>query len=196
MTLLVLGLVVFLGVHSMRVFAEGTRTALVQRLGANGYKGLYSLLSLAGFVMIVVGYGAARQDPVALWAPMLWARHLASLLVLISLILLVASYVPRNGIKARLHHPMVLGVKTWAFAHLLANHLLSDLLLFGGFLVWAALSYRAARARDRAAGTVYPPGTLAGTVVAVVLGAAAWAFFAFYAHLAWFGVAPIARAAG
>lgn len=195
MSLLVLGLALFLGVHSLRIFAEGTRTALVGRLGANGFKVLYSVLSIVGFVLIVKGYAAARLDPVPLWAPMFWARHLASLLTLVALILLVAAYVPRNGIKARLHHPMVLGVKTWALAHLLANHTLADVLLFGGFLAWAALSYRAARARDRAAGTAYAQGTLAGTLAAVVLGAGAWAFFAFYAHVNWFGVAPIARAA-
>ena len=195
MILLVLGLVLFLGVHSLRIFAEGTRTALVGRLGANGFKAVYSVLSIVGFVLIVKGYAAARLDPVTLWAPMFWARHLASLLTLVALVLLAAAYVPRNGLKARLHHPMVLGVKTWALAHLLANHTLADLLLFGGVLAWAALSYRAARSRDRAAGTAYAPGTLAGTAATVVVGVGLWAFFAFYAHVNWFGVAPIARAA-
>lgn len=194
MTLLILGLVIFLGVHSVRVFAEGTRTALVAKLGANGYKGVYSVLSLVGFVLIVQGYAAARLDPVPLWTPMFWARHLASLLTLVALILVAAAYVPRNGLKARLRHPMVLGVKTWALAHLLANHTLADVLLFGGFLAWAALSYRAARARDRAEGAAPAAGTLAGTLATVVAGVLLWAFFAFYAHLNWIGVAPITRA--
>jgi uncharacterized membrane protein len=191
MTVLILGLVLFLGIHSVRIFAEDWRTRTRARLGENAWKGLYSLLSIAGFVLIVWGYGLARQHPVALWGyPPIWTRHLASLLTLVSFVLLFAAYVPRNGIKARLHHPMVLAVKVWALAHLIANHTLADLLLFGGFLVWAALSYRAARGRDRAAGTVYPAGTLAGTVATVVVGVAAWAGFAFWAHGAWIGIRP------
>ena len=94
-----------------------------------------------------------------LWLPPVAMRHIAALLTLVAFILLVAAYVPRNGIKARLHHPMVIGVKVWAFAHLLANGNLADVVLFGAFLVWAALSFRAARGRDRVAGTVYPTGS-------------------------------------
>lgn len=190
MTLLIIGLVVFLGVHSTRVFAEGWRTQMRAKLGDNGWKGIYSLLSIAGFVAIVYGYGQARLEPTVLWASPLWVKHLASLLTLLAFVLLVAAYVPGNGIKARLHHPMVLGVKVWALAHLIANNTLADLLLFGGFLVWAVLSFRAARGRDRAAGTVYPPGRLGATLATVGVGLAAWAGFAFWAHLAWIGVHP------
>ena len=193
MTLLVLGLVLFLGAHSVRIFAEGWRTAVRARIGENAWKGAYSLVSLAGFVLIVWGYGQARLDPVVLWTPMTWARHLASLLTLAAFVLLAAAYVPGNGIKARLHHPMVLGVKVWALSHLLANHTLADVLLFGSFLVWAVLDFRAARQRDRAAGTVYPAGTAARTGVAVGAGVLAWAVFAFWAHAAWIGVAPFGR---
>jgi uncharacterized membrane protein len=121
---------------------------------------------------------------------MTWARHLGALLTLVAFVLLAAAYVPGNAIKARLHHPMVLGVKVWALAHLLANHTLADLLLFGGFLLWAVLSFRAARQRDAAAGTVYRPGALVPTLATVVAGLAGWAFFAFWAHGAWFGVRP------
>ena len=120
----------------------------------------------------------------------MWTRHLASLLVLLAMVLLAAAYVPRNGIKARLHHPMVLSVKLWALAHLLANNTLADLLLFGSFLLWAVLDFRAARQRDRAVGTVYPAGTLAGTGLTVVVGLAAWAGVAFWAHAWLFGVRP------
>ncbi len=190
MTALVIGLLLFLGVHSVRVFAEPTRTRLRSQMGENGYKGLYTLASLLGFALIVWGFGQARQQPVPLWAPMLWARHLASLLMLLSFVLLAAAYVPRNGIKARLHHPMTLGVKTWALAHLLANNTLAEALLFGGFLVWSVLVFRAARARDRAAGTVYAAGTPAGTAITVVAGLVAWAVFAFWAHGFLFGVRP------
>jgi uncharacterized membrane protein len=190
MGMLVLGLVLFLGVHSVRVFGEGWRTQMRQRLGDNGWKGLYSVLSVLGLVLIVWGYGAARMQPVVLWPAMGWTRHLAALLTIPAFVLLVAAYVPGNGIKARVHHPMVLGVKVWAFSHLLANNMLADLLLFGGFLVWAVLSFRAARARDRAAGTVYPAGRLGPTLLTVAVGLAAWAGFAFWAHLAWIGVRP------
>jgi len=188
MGMLILGLVLFLGVHSVRVFGEGWRTQMRQRLGDNGWKGLYSVLSVVGLVLIVWGYGAARMQPVVLWPAMGWTRHLAALLTLPAFVLLVAAYIPGNGIKARVHHPMVLGVKVWAFSHLLANTMLADLLLFGGFLLWAALSFRAARARDRAAGTVYAAGRLGPTLLTVAVGLAAWAGFAFWAHQAWIGV--------
>ena len=190
MTLLILGLVIFLGVHSVRIFGEGFRTAQLARLGPNGWKGVYSLASIVGFALLVWGYGEARQTPVVLWAAPIWTRHLAALLMLLSFVLLAAAYVPRNGLKAKVHHPMVLGVKVWALAHLLANNTLADLLLFGAFLVWAVLSFRAARQRDRAAGTVYPAGTAAGTGITVVVGVVAWAVFAFWAHGFLIGVRP------
>jgi len=190
MTALILGLVIFLGVHSVRIYADSWRTGMRAKVGENAWKGVYSLVSIVGFVLIVWGYGQARLSPVPLWAPMLWTRHLAALLMLVSLILLAAAYVPKNGLKARLHHPMVLGVKVWALAHLLANHTLADLVLFGSFLAWAVLDYRSARQRDRAAGTVYPAGTAAGTLATLVVGTVAWVAFAFWAHAALFGVRP------
>lgn len=190
MTMLILGLILFLGVHSARVPGEAPRANLRQRMGDNGYKLAYSLLSVAGFVLIVAGYAASRESPQILWIAPIWTRHVAALLTIPAFVLLVATYVPGNSIKARLHHPMVLAVKLWAFAHLLANGMVADVLLFGGFLAWSALSFRAARARDRAAGTVYPPGRLVPTLVTVAVGLAAWAFFAFWAHGAWIGVKP------
>jgi len=190
MGMLILGLVIFLGVHSVRIVADGQRTQFIAQRGALAWKGLYSLLSIAGFVLLVWGYGLARQQPVVLWSPPLGMRHAASLLTLISFVLLAATYVPRNSIKARLHHPMVLAVKVWALGHLLANGTLADVLLFGSFLLWAVLSFKAARGRDRAAGTTYPAGTLAGTGIAVVVGVAAWLGFALWAHGVLIGVRP------
>ena len=191
MVILLLGLVLFLGVHSTRIVADGWRTATIARMGEMPWKAGYALLSIVGFVLIVWGFGLARQQPVQLWMPPRGMRHLASLLTLIAFVLLAATYVPRNAIKARLHHPMVLAVKVWALAHLLANGNLAHMVLFGTFLLWAALSFRAARARDRVAGTVYPAGTAAGTGITVVVGVAAWALFAFWAHGALIGVRPI-----
>ena len=191
MVMLLLGLVLFLGVHSTRIVANGWRSDMIGRFGEMPWKAAYAALSIAGFVLIVWGFGLARQQPVQLWMPPRGMRHLASLLTLIAFVLLAATYVPRNAIKARLHHPMVLAVKVWALAHLLANGNLAHMVLFGAFLVWAALSFRAARARDRVAGTVYPAGTAAGTGMTVVVGVAAWALFAFWAHGALIGVRPI-----
>ncbi len=191
MLVLILGLVLFLGVHSVRIVADGWRTATVARLGDGAWKGLYSVVSVAGFALIIWGYGLARQQPMVLWSPLpTGVKHLASLLTLLAFVLITAAYVPGNQIKAKLHHPMILGVKLWAFAHLVANNTLTDLLLFGGFLAWVVLSFRAARQRDKAAGTVYPAGKVAGTGITVVVGVAAWAGFALWAHAAWIGVRP------
>ena len=193
MTLLIVGLVLFLGVHSVRIVAEGWRQRTIARLGEGAWKGLYSVASLVGFIALVWGYGQARLDPTVLWATPVWTRHLASLLVLAAFVLLAAAYVPGNHLKAKLHHPMVLAVKVWALAHLLANNTLADLLLFGGFLLWAVLDFRAARGRDRANGTVYPAGQGVMTAITVVVGVAAWAVFAFWAHKALFGISPFGR---
>lgn len=190
MALLVLGLVLFLGIHSVRVFADDWRSRTIAQRGASAWKGIYTLLSLAGLVLIVWGYARARVAPVVLYVPPPGLRHVASLLMLLSFVLLAAANVPRNAIKARLHHPMVLGTKTWALAHLLANGTLADVLLFGGFLLWAVLLFRASRRRDRAQGTVYPTGTAAGTALTVVAGIAAWVVFAFWLHGWLFGVRP------
>ena len=190
MVLLMLGLVLFLGVHSTRVFADGWRTQFIAARGANAWKGLYAVLSIAGFALMLWGFGLARQQPVVLWNPPTWTRHLAALLTLPAFVLLAAAYIPGNSIKARLHHPMVLGVKVWAFSHLLVGRTLAAEVLFGAFLVWAVLSFRAARARDRAAGTVYAPGRAGPTVVAVAVGVVAWAGFAFWGHGALIGVRP------
>lgn len=194
MSTLLLGLILFLGVHSVRIVAEGWRQQQLQRRGEGAWKGIYSLVSVLGFVLIIWGYGQARQAPVVLWQPLpAGVKHLASLLTLVAFVLLAAAYVPRNGIKARLRHPMILGVKTWALAHLVSNNTLADLALFGGFLVWSVFSFRAARQRDRALGTRYPTGTMGATLLAVVLGLVLWAAFAFWAHGAWIGVRPFGR---
>jgi uncharacterized membrane protein len=193
MIVLLLGLVLFLGVHSVRIVAEPWRTSTIARIGANAWKGGYTLLSIVGLLLIIWGFGLARQQPVLLWVPPTAMKHLAALLMLISMVLLVAAYVPGNHLKARLHHPMVLGVKTWALAHLLANQLLAETLLFGAFLVWAVLNFRAARQRDRANGTVYAPGRMGPTLVVLVVGVLAWAAFAFWLHGPLFGVKPFGR---
>ena len=190
MTVLILGLMLFLGCHSVRIFADDWRAGQIRRLGPLGWKAVYSVLSLAGLAMVVWGYGAARVDSVPLWMPPIATRHIAALLMLLSFVLLTAAYVPGSRLKAKVRHPMVLGVKVWALAHLLANHTLADLVLFGSLLLWAVLDFRSSRQRDRAANSVYPAGTLSGTVATVAVGAVAWAVFAFWAHGWLFGVRP------
>ena len=187
---LVVGLLVFLGVHSVRIVAEPWRLRTRERLGEPVWKGLYSLLSLLGLGLIIWGFGLARQTPVQLWSPPVGMRHLASLLTLVSFVLLAAAYVPRNRIKARLHHPMVLAVKTWALAHLLANGNVAHVLLFGAFLVWAVLNFKASRQRDRRDGTVYIRGNTGATLITLVLGVAAWLAFAMWLHGYLIGVRP------
>lgn len=190
MLLLVLGLVLFLGVHSTRIVAEGWRTGMVARMGEVPWKAVYSVVSVVGFVLIVWGYGLARQNPVLLWAPLpAGVRHLSSLLTLAAFVLLVAAYVPRNHIKAKLKHPMIIGVKLWAFGHLIANNTLADLVLFGAFLVWAVLDFRSARRRPLPGSP--PKGEGVMTAVTVVVGVAAWAVFAFWLHARWIGVSPM-----
>jgi uncharacterized membrane protein len=191
MALLVLGLILFLGVHSTRIVADGWRGAMLGRWGERGWKGLYSVVSLVGFVLLCWGYARARQAPVALWTPPRGMNHLAALLMLVAFVLLVAAYVPRNAIKARLHHPMILAVKTWAVAHLLANGTLADVLLFGAFLLWAVFDFRSARQRDRVMGTTYPPGTVRGTTVTVIVGLVAYAVFLVWGHRWLIGVSPL-----
>lgn len=191
MSWLILGLVLFLGTHSVRIVAEGWRTQTIARMGAQPWKGVYSLVSVAGFILLIWGYGQARLDPVVLWVPPLPMRHIAGLLTLVAFIMLVATYVPGNSIKAKLRHPMILSVKVWAFAHLLSNGNLADVVLFGSFLLWAILDFRCARQRDRASGAMASQGTLSGTLLTVAVGLLAWAGFAFWAHRMLIGVSPM-----
>lgn len=198
MTLLILGLILFLAPHSVRIVADDWRSAQVARIGLPAWKGLYSVVSIVGLALIVWGYGIARTAPIEVWNPPVFTRHLASLFTLAAFVLLVAAYVPRNRIKAAIGHPMVAGVKLWAFAHLLANGTVADLLLFGSFLAWAIFDFRAARRRDRAAAAGATRGgasagaspSLAADVVVVLVGIGAWALFAFQLHGWLFGVRP------
>ena len=190
MMYLIAGLLLFLGVHSTRVFANDWRRQTLARMGEKPFKGIYALLSLAGFLLLLWGYGQARQQGVMLWNPPVFTRHLAAVLTLAAFVLLTAAYVPGNQIKAKLHHPMVLGTKVWALAHLLANGSLASTLLFGGFLLWSVLLFAASRRRDRREQTVYAPGNAKATAITVAVGGVAWAVFAFWLHRLVIGVSP------
>lgn len=190
MTLLILGLVIFLGLHSMRIVADGWRARTIARIGENGWKGIVSIGSIIGLLLIVWGYGIARQTPTVLWASPVWTRHLAALLTVPAFIGVVAAYVPGNHIKAAVGHPMIFGVLLWAAAHLLANGTVADLLLFGGFLLWAIVDYAAALRRAPAPGAARAGARWGPTVLTVMLGLVAWAVFAFWAHRVLIGVSP------
>lgn len=192
MSVLILGLVIFLGVHSVRIFADGWRSRQVARLGLHAWKGLYSVVAVVGFVLIVWGFGLARMHPVLLYVPSMWLRHLNALFTLVAFVLFFAAHAPPNHFKSAVGHPMVLGVKVWAFGHLLATGMLHDVVLFGAFLLWAIVSFASARRRDRLAGITYPAGTVKGDVGTVVIGVVAWALFAFLLHGWLIGVNPFA----
>jgi uncharacterized membrane protein len=187
MSILIIGLIIFLSLHSVRIFADGWRTEKRAQWGEGAWKGFYSVASIVGFGLIVWGYGLARQQPVVLWVPPVATRHIAALLMLFAIIMLVAAYVPGNAIKSKLRHPMTLSVKLWALAHLLANGNLADVLLFGSFLAWAVLCFITARKRDRMQGAAYVTGKTWPTVATFVLGLVAYGT-AIYLHKVLIGV--------
>ena len=198
MTWLILGLILFLGAHSVRVVADNWRAEKIAAWGDKAFKGVYTLVSILGFYLLVVGYGEARLQPLALWNPPIFTRHISTLLMLLSSILLIATYIPRNHFKMRLRHPMVLSVKVWALSHLLANSNLADLVLFGSFLIWSVLNFRSARARDQAQvensvaiEDSLPKPNLYATLIALFGGMALWAVITFVLHAKVVGVAPM-----
>ena len=192
MALLLLGLVVFLGTHAFTM-ARGPRAALVARLGEGPYKGLYSLVSVIGIVLIAYGFAHYRANAfVELWSPPVWTRHLALLLVWIAFILFVAAYLP-GRIKAGAKHPMLAAVKIWAFAHLLANGDLGSLVLFGAFLAWAVAARISLKRRERAVvrdhgGPAAAPARGRNDLLALAVGTAAFLVFAIWLHPWWIGV--------
>ena len=187
MTVLLIGLLLFLGTHSISIFASGPRGALITRFGPGPWKGIYSIVSLVGFVLLIMGYASARND-VQLWSPLPGAVHAAAGLVLLGFILNVAAYWPANHIKSAVRDPMVLGVLFWAGGHLLVKSSPAALALFGGFLVWSALDYVSSRMRP--AGPTGPTPRIANTIGVVVLGGVLFAVFAFYLHGMLIGVRP------
>jgi uncharacterized membrane protein len=189
MTLLLIGLVLFLGVHSMSIVAEGWRQRTMRRIGMGPWKGLYALISLLGFVLIVYGYDIARQDPIVLYTPPVWTRHLALLLMLPVFPLIFAAYLP-GRIKATMKHPMLAATKIWALAHLVANGTLADVLLFGGFLAWAVADRISFKKRTQPDLRTAPPSKY-NDVIAVALGLLAYAAFAQWLHLYLIGVYPL-----
>ncbi len=192
MPTLIAGLVLFLGVHTLTTLRE-MRAGLVERLGPGLYKGIYSLVSLIGFVLIVLGYKAYRAAGyIDVWTPPTGMRHLTILLMWPAMICLVAAYVP-GEIKRRLKHPMLVAVKIWALAHLLSNGDLGSIILFGSFLGWAVYDRISVKRRVDANGPAVTPGGRRNDVVAVVAGTILWVLFMFVLHPLLIGVPVISK---
>lgn len=186
MRVLAFGLILFLGVHSISIVAPNWRDQMVERIGEIPWKGVYSLISIIGFVAIVWGYGAARQTPVILYLPPPWLQHTAMVLLVAVFPLLIAAYFP-GKIKAVTKHPMLAGVKIWAFAHLLANGTLADVVLFGSFLIWAGVDRMSMKYREPRSIPGAPPSK-ANDAIAIVGGIAIYLVIVFWFHGWLFGV--------
>lgn len=191
MLVLCLGLIMFIGVHALKIFASKQREAFIASYGDNKWKAAYSLISLLGFALIIYGFGLSRVDPIFIWNPPLWTRHIAILFTLFAFILLAASGISGNHFSQKLGHPMYAGIKIWAFAHLIANGTLADILLFGSFLLWAVLGFVSSRKKDRKEGVTYPAATISKTGLTVVAGLLAWLVFAGFLHKLLIGVSPM-----
>ncbi len=188
MALLILGLILFLGIHVFSTLRE-SRAALIQRLGEGPYKGLYSVVSAVGLVLIVWGFARYRDTAyLQVWNPPHWLHPFVLALMWFSFVALVAAYAPAGWIKGRLHHPMLVGIKSWALAHLLANGDLGALILFGAFLAWAVYDRVAVKRRGDAGAA--PSAFAIGDGIALVVGSAAYAAM-FWLHPLLIGV-PIA----
>lgn len=195
MLLLIIGLVLFLGVHSVSIVAPAWRDAQRARMGENAWKGGYSLVSALGLALIVYGYSQARLAPVELYTPPAWGRHLAALLLLPVFPLLLATYLP-GRIQAAAKHPTLLATKLWALAHLLANGSAADVLLFGGFLAWAVADRIAVGRRAVPRHVPAAPPRPINDAIALVGGLALYAVFVLWAHRWLIGVAPFGALSG
>jgi uncharacterized membrane protein len=190
MTTLLIGLLLFLGIHSISIVALGARQRLAARLGVWPWKAVYAVIAIVGFVLILRGYAAARLDPVVLYSPPTWLKHVALLLMLPALPMLFAAYLP-GRIKATLKHPMLAATKLWAVAHLLANGTLADVVLFGAFLAWAVADRISMKRRPGTRALPGAPPSRWNDAIAVVLGLAAYAWLVMGGHLKLFGVSPL-----
>lgn len=192
MTLLVIGLALFIGFHSIRIVSPAGRLALIERFGDKGWKALHSIVSLVALVLLVYGFGEARSDTPVLWYPPIWTRHIALTLMIPAVICLVASALPAGWIRTKTKFPLVLAVKIWALAHLIANGELSSILLFATFLAWGVV-LRIALKRAVARGEVTYPVFVSARydVISIIVGLALWAAMILGLHEWLIGVPPL-----
>lgn len=188
MVLFVIGLLLFLGIHAVSIVARPQRDRMVEAMGANGWRGVYSLIAAIGLGLIIWNWGDARAAAPFLYEPPVWMKHLVALLMLFSAIAMAVYMVPAGRLKPVLKHPMLLSVKIWAFAHLLANGDLASLLLFGGFLVWAVADRISLKRRNAA---IAAPGPARNDAIALVVGLVIYGALVFGGHAWLFGVSPL-----
>jgi uncharacterized membrane protein len=182
LNILILGLAVFLATHVFVSFRE-TRASVIERVGLPLYRSLFAIVSLVGLALIIWGYAQYRaHDLVQLWSPPAFMRHITIGLVFFAVVFVVAAFFPSH-IKARLKHPMLAGVKTWALAHLLSNGDLGSVLLFGTFLAWGVYARIAAKRRGDVGAAAKPaPVGWTNDIIVVVLGTAIFLALGFWFH--------------
>ena len=187
LAIMVLGLAVFVAAHVFITRREA-RAAVIARVGEGRYKGLLSLASLIGVVLIAWGFARYRATSwVDVWFPPPWTRHVTVALMWPSIIFIAAAYIPGN-IKRRLKHPFLVGVKLWAFAHLIANGDLGSIILFGSFLAWAVFDRISLKRRTDAGAPPIPVGGAGNDMIAIAVGVVAYVALAFAFHPVVIGV--------
>jgi len=183
----ILGLVIFLGAHVF-VTMRNERAVLVAKVGEWPYRGLFSLVSIIGIVLIGYGFAQYRAaGPIAVWYPPHWTRHIVEALMWPASIAVVAAYIPGN-IKRVLKHPMLVGVKTWAIAHLCANGDLGGIILFGAVLAWAVYDRITLKRRGDPGAPPIPAGGWTNDIIAIVVGTIVYLALGFVFHPAVIGV--------
>jgi uncharacterized membrane protein len=188
--MLIAGLILFLGVHSVSIVAPYWRERMLLMVGTGTWKGVYALLSAIGFVLMLVGFAHARQAPAVLYVPPGWLRYLSFALLLPVFPLLLAAYLP-GAIQTKAKHPMLAAIKLWASAHLLAIGTLPDVLLFGAFLLWAIIDRISLKSRRMATQAARSPAWRFNDAMVIVLGLALYAGFVFRLHAILIGVSPL-----
>ncbi len=191
MAALIVGLMLFGVVHSVHIVADAWRSAQIARWGLMWWRMVYSLLSLAGFALMVWGYGQARMTLPDLWMAPYWMRYVTIALMFFAFVLWLAALVPGTRLKAWVGQPAAAGVVIWALAHLLTNTRVADLLLFGSLLIWAALSVVAGRRRNRALGLTPAPTSPTRDLLVMVSAGVFWVVFIDVLHASFMGVAPL-----
>lgn len=189
MVTLVIGLILFLGIHCVRIFAPAFRESQIATRGEGAWKGIYTIVSIAGLAMMIWGFGEARLTLPLIYEPPVWMKHINATLMLASFIVLMSGYFPSGKIRAAVKHPMVTATKIWAFGHLLANGDLASVLLFGSFLVWGVLTRISYKRRGDLGTTV--SGPVANDILPVVAGVILYGLFVWKLHVWLIGVSAL-----
>ena len=191
MTLFIVSLILFLLTHSVRIVAPDWRDAMIERMGQQAWRGLYSVLSLATLVFLIYAFGASRTDAPLLYSPPAWMAHITLTLMLIAMILLMVSIFPAGKIAVWVKHPLLTAVKIWAFSHLLANGEANSVLLFAGFLIWAVVARISAKRQGIDARAFV---SVKWDIAAVITGVVVYVAFVGFLHEYLIGVSPLAMA--